>query len=255
MSATVVAAPDLRSEGRYFYLYMAGAFLLVAFGGFIPSYWAPVVAGSFRAPPIIHIHGMLLFTWTTFYFVQTSLVAARRTMDHRAWGLAGISLFSMLMCSILVAVSVVLRHDEALGVGDAGRRFAAVTLCGWPVLAGLFTLAIVNIRRPEFHKRFMTLAMSAMMTPALARVFIALFAPPGAAGNGPPPPFVSVPPALCADIFIVVAMVHDWRTRGRPHPVYIWGGLVVLAQQVLTVPFAATATWMNIAKAFQSLSG
>ena len=148
-----------------------------------------------------------------------------------------------------------IKRDEALGMGDAARRFAAVTLCAWPWLIGVFALAIVNIRRPQVHKRLMTLLMIGMMTPAIARVFLTFLAPAGAASAGPPPPFVSLPPALVADLFIVVAMVHDWRTRGRPHPVYVYGGAVLLAQQMLTVPFAATPTWMGIAKAFESLAG
>jgi hypothetical protein len=64
-----------------------------------------------------------------------------------------------------------------------------------------------------------------------------------------------VPPALVADLFLIVAMVYDWRARGRPHPVYVYGGLLLIAQQVLTVPFAATATWMSIVKSFESLAG
>lgn len=58
-----------------------------------------------------------------------------------------------------------------------------------------------------------------------------------------------------ADLFVVVALVRDWRITGRPHPVYVYGGAVLLAQQVLTVPFAATATWMGIVHAFESLAG
>jgi hypothetical protein len=193
---------------------MAAAFVLVAFGGFIPTYWAPVTAGIFKAPPIIHVHGMLMFTWVCFYFVQTFLVASGRTLDHRNWGLAGIALFSAILCVILVGESVVIRENEARGFGEAARRFAAVTLCAWPLMAGLFIAAIVNIKRPETHKRLMTLLMIGMLTPAIARVFITLFAPPGV--GAPPPPFVSIPPALVADLFIVVAMVRDWRTLGRP---------------------------------------
>jgi hypothetical protein len=253
MNATVALRSGLKSESRYFYLWMAGAFVLVAFGGFSPTYWAPMAAGTFRAPPIVHIHGMLMFTWTCFFFVQTALVATGRTMDHRSWGLAGISLFSILAFSILVGEQAVLKRDETLGFGDAARRFAAVTLCAWPYMVTVFTLAIVNIRRPEFHKRLMVLLMTSMMTPAIARVFLTLFA--AGAPPGPPPPFVSLPPALVADLLLVAAMVHDWRTRGKPHSVYVIGGAVLLAQQVLTVPFAATQTWMHIAKAFQRLAG
>jgi hypothetical protein len=249
----IATAASVRAESRGFYLWMAGAFLLIAFGGFTPTYWAKVAAGTFHAEPIIHIHGMLLFTWTCFFFVQTALVASGRTLDHRAWGLAGISLFSIMMFSILVGEATVLKREEALGFGDAARRFAAVTLCAWPLMAAIFTLAIVNIRKPQVHKRLMLLLMVGIMTPALARIFLTLFAPPGV--GGPPPPFVSIPPGLVADLLLVVAIVHDWRTRGRPHPVYIYGGLVLVAEQVLAVPLAATAAWMNIAKAFQSLAG
>jgi hypothetical protein len=253
MNATVASASSVRTESRSFYVWMAGAFLLIAFGGFTPTYWAKVATGTFRAEPIIHIHGILLFTWTCFFFVQTALVASGRILDHRAWGLAGISLFSVMMCSILVGEATVLKRYEAQGFGDAARRFAAVTLAAWPLMAAMFTLAIVNIRKPQVHKRLMLLLMVGIMTPAIARVFITLFAPPGLAG--PPPPFVSVPPALVADLLLVAAMVHDWRTRGRPHPVYVYGGLILLAQQLLTVPISSTAAWMRVAQAFQNLAG
>jgi hypothetical protein len=254
MSTTTADLSSLRTESRNFYVWMAGAFLLVAFGGFFPTYWARVSAGTFHAPPIIHIHGMLMFSWVCFYFIQTALVRNGRIQNHRAWGLAGISLFSVMLCSILVGVMAVLRENDANGTGDAARRFAAVTLCAWPLMAGIFTLAIANVRRPETHKRLMVLLMSGMMTPAIARVFLTLLAPPGA-GNSPPPPFVSGPPALVADLFIVAAMIYDWRTRGRPHRVYVIGGLVLLAQQILTIPFASTELWMNIAHSFQRLAG
>jgi hypothetical protein len=253
MEAAISSVPGVRSEERFFYLWMAGAFVLVAFGGFLPTYWAKLATGTFHAPPIVHIHGILLFTWTCFYFLQTALVTLDRTPDHRSWGLAGIALFSVMMCSILVAEVTVIRRDDALGMGDAARRFAAVTLCAWPLMAVLFTLAIANVRRPQIHKRLMLLLMAAIMTPAIARVFLTLFAPRGA--GGPPPAFVSLPPALVADLFLVIAMVRDWRTRGRPHAVYIYGGIAVLAEQILAVPIAATATWMAIAKIFERLAG
>jgi hypothetical protein len=250
----IATAPGVRAERRNFYVWMAGAFVLVAFGGFTPTYWAKVATGTFHAEPIIHIHGILLFSWTCFYFVQTALVAAGRTLDHRAWGLAGIALFTAMMFSILVGQEVVLKRNEMLGFGDAARRFSAVTLIGWPLIAAIFTLAIVNVRKPEVHKRLMTLLMIGIMTPAIARMFITLLAPPGV-GGAPPPPFVSLPPSLVADLFLVVAIVRDWRILGKLHPVYVYGGLALILQQILTVPIAGTATWMHIAKAFESLAG
>ena len=247
----IATASGMRAESRNFYVWMAGGFLLVAFGGFVPTYWAKVAAGTFRGEPIIHLHGALLFTWTCFYFVQTLLVAKGRTLDHRAWGLAGISLFTAMMCSILVGQEVVLARNQALGFGDAALRFSAVTLTAWPLLAAFFILAIVTIRSPESHKRFMTLLMIGIMTPAIARVFRTLFAPDAI---GPPPPFAATPPSLLADLFLVIAIVRDWRMLGRPHPTYVYGGMALVAQQLLTAPIAATAVWMDFAKAFASLA-
>ena len=165
MSAIAAGLLNTRAEGRHFYVWMGVAFVLVAFDGFLPTYWAPVMAGSFKAPPVIHIHGALMFVWTLFFLVQTMLVAAGRTIDHRAWGMAGIALFSVIACAVLVGEMAVLKRDEAAGMGDASRRFAAVTLCAWPLMVGLFTLAIVYVRRSDVHKRLLILLMAAMMTP------------------------------------------------------------------------------------------
>jgi hypothetical protein len=249
----IATATALRSESRHFYVWMAVGFLLVAFGGFVPTYWAKVATGTFRAEPIIHIHGALLFSWTCFYLLQTALVASGRTLKHRAWGLAGISLFTVMMCSILAGQEAVLARNAALGYSEAALRFSAVTLTAWPLMAVFFMLAIIKIRQPEAHKRLMTLLMVSIMTPAIARLFLTFFAPPGLVG--PPPPFVATPPGLVADLFLVVAVVRDWRMLGRPHPVYVYGGIVLVAQQLLTAPIAATAVWMHIAKAFAALAG
>ena len=249
----IATGSGARAESRNFYVWMAGGFMLVAFGGFMPTYWAKVATGAFHAEPIIHIHGALLFTWTCFYFVQTALVASGRTLKHRAWGLAGVSLFTAMMCSILVGQEAVLARNAALGYGEAALRFSAVTLTAWPLMAVLFILAIAKIRRPEAHKRLMTLLMISIMTPAIARLFLTFFAPPGLVG--PPPPLVATPPGLVADLFLVVAMVRDWRMLGRPHPVYVYGGVALLAQQLFAAPIAATATWMHIAKGFEHLAG
>lgn len=75
------------------------------------------------------------------------------------------------------------------------------------------------------------------------------------AAGGPPPPFVSIPPSLTADLLLLVAIVRDWRAFGRPHRVYAIGGLLLLAQQMLTPLFATTPAWMGIVRAFESLAG
>src|ERR1700730_16833466 len=96
MNAATAEASQATLERSPFYLWMAGIFVIVAFGGFTPTFWAKLATGTFHAPPIFYIHGLLLSAWTCFFFAQTALVASRRTLDHRAWGLAGIALFTAL---------------------------------------------------------------------------------------------------------------------------------------------------------------
>lgn len=253
LASSVGGNSGLRSTEHAFHLWMAGIFALIAVGGFAPTYWIPVSRGTFHGPPILHIHGALFFSWTLFYFMQTALVASGRTPAHRAWGLAGISLFSVMACSVLVTKVVGMRLDDAQGYGEESRKFAAVALLDLPVLIAFFSLAIANVRRPEIHKRLMFLLMAALMHPAIARVMLTLLAAPGE--QGPPPVIIAMVPGLIADLLILVAVVYDWRSRGRPHRVYVWGGLSLLAVQLLTVPVSASAGWMTVAKFLEGFAG
>ena len=255
MDAAVASSSTLRSETRRFHVWMAAAFVLIAFGGFIPSYWARVAQGTFHQPPIVHIHGILLFTWTLFYLLQTAFVASGRTSTHRAWGLLGISLFSLTICSIIATKITTIRIDDLNGFGDDSRRFSAVTFVGLPLIIGLFATAIANVRRPEVHKRVMLVLMAGLMTPAVARVFLALLAPPGALEGGPPPAWVSIPPAAVGLLLILVAMIHDWRTRGRAHKVYVYGLLLLIVEPLLAVWIAGTGSWMTAARFLEHLAG
>lgn len=248
-----LGSSKVRSGGHRFYVIMAGIFMLTAFGGFIPTYWHKLAIGTFGGAPVLHIHGIFFFTWTLFFFMQTSLVASGRTPDHRAWGMVGIALATgMAFTGVLGAINS-MRIADGIGMLDEGRRFSIVPLVSLAFFVGFFTVAIAKVKQPEVHKRLMFMAMIPLMQAAVARIFRMLFAPPGAIG--PPPVFVTVPPGLVVDLLIVAAMVYDWRTRGRPHPVYLVCGPLLLAQQVLAVPLSATATWMAVATWVHGLAG
>ena len=248
-----IGSPHTLPTTRRFYVTMAALFVVIAFTAFIATYWAKVATGTFNGAPILHIHGALFFTWTLFFLVQTVLVASGRTPDHRAWGLAGISLATAMAITIVLAAINSIRVAGTIGMADDARRFSYVSLTGLVLFAGFMTAAIACVRRPELHKRLMILAMIPLMHAAVARFFLLLFAPADA--NPPPPVVVAVPPGLAVDLLLVAAMVYDWRTRGRPHPVYAVGGALLLADQLLAVPISGTATWMAIATWVQSLAG
>lgn len=247
---TTVESPAATRRSR-FYVWMAGIFVLIAFGGFIPTYWAKVAAGTFDGRPILHVHGLLFSGWTVFFFVQTYLVATGRTIDHRAWGLFGIALATAMGFTVVAAAINSIKVAEQIGMGDQARAFTIVSLSGLAMFATAVTLAIRNTHRPDVHKRLMIVAMIPLMHAAVARLFAtAMGAPPG-----PPPVAVALPPGLLVDLLLVAAMVFDWRTIGRVHPVYIYGTAAMVAMQILCLPVGASAAWMAIARVVESLAG
>jgi len=249
----VKAMGAARARSRTFYVGMAGLFVVIAFGGFFPTYWARMMAGGLHVNPIVHIHGALFFIWTLYFFAQTSLVAVGRTPDHRSWGLAGISLGTLMAVSIVLAAINSMKTGEAAGFADQARAFAIVPLAALFLFIGFFAAAIANVKKAELHKRLMLLTMIPLMHAAVFRLYQVDFPPP--ARPGPPPVANQVPPGLFVDLLIVAAMVFDWRTRGRPHWVY-WVGLpLCIGEQVVSTAFGTTPAWLSIAAWVQGWAG
>jgi len=233
------------SPAQYFYFYMALSCMAVAFLGFAPTYWLPLASGSFPSMPVIHFHGMLFFAWSLYFAFQTWLAASGQVARHRTIGMIGVSLATaMTIFGFLAAVNA-MKRSAAIGLTNEGIAFAIVPLSGILFFAVVFILAIAATRRPETHKRLMLLAGISVLDAAVARWFLTFLAPPGP--PGPPPVVVTIPPAFVAYLLLVAAIVFDWRTRGRPHPVYVYGGIALVAVKLLNLPISTTAAWNSFA--------
>jgi hypothetical protein len=231
-----------------FYERMAYACALVAFGGFVPTYWVPVATGTFAGAPVLHVHGLLFSAWTVLFVVQTRLAARGRLRSHRRLGMAGIAVATAMLFVGLKVVAGSIDAGIARGAADEARAFAIVPttlIVGFALLVGA---AIAFAHRRDVHMRLMLVATIAILPPAIARVVLLLLAPEGAgAATGVPPPLgMTLVPAFLADLLLLVAMAHDWRRRGRPHSAYIITGVVMLVVQVARVPLARTPTWLAI---------
>jgi hypothetical protein len=239
-------------HARYFYFYMALACIAVAFLGFAPTYWVPMASGKVPPMPVVHFHGLLFFAWTLFFAFQSWLAASGQVTRHRTIGMIGVSLATaMTIFGFLVAVNV-MKRSAAIGQTNEGIAFAIVPLSGILFFAVVFTLAIANVRRPEIHKRLMLLAGISLLDAAVARWFLTFLAPPGPLG--PPPVPVTIAPALVAYLLLVAAIVFDWRTRGRPHPVYVYGGIALVAVKLLNWPISTTPLWHSFAGGILALA-
>ncbi len=245
-----IAAPQARPLVSKFYVTMASIFVAIAFGGFFETYWFQVARGTFTGSPLLHLHGLLFSLWTLFFLSQALLVAKRNLKSHRAWGLFGISLATaMLFTGVAVAIAGLHARVES-GLGEAGRSFVILPITAVFLFAGFIVAAIVNVNRPEWHKRFMLVGTVALLQAAVARFFFlaATGGGPGLRpGVGPPLPVeATMGAAGLVDLLIIAATIHDWRTHGRVHPAYWWGLGVTLAVQVSRPLLAHTALWHSV---------
>jgi hypothetical protein len=103
------------------------------------------------------------------------------------------------------------------------------------VFAPLVAAAVWYRHRPETHKRLMLLATVSLLAAAVARLPTAL------AAAGPPFYFGVV------DLLILTGVVYDLVTRRKVHPVYVWGGLAILASQVVRLALGGTSAWLTVA--------
>ena len=229
--------PGSEQSERAFFSAMAAAILFAVFVGFARTYFLRTVLPAPSPPPLgltplVHLHGLLFAGWAVLLLVQARLVAATRIDLHRRLGMVGV-LMALLMVGIgtLVAIHAVLRGVAPFGMDP--RRFLIIPLFALGLFA-LFFIAGVRARRdPQSHKRLMLLATIALLPPAIARWVIQI-------GLGPP--FV----LAIATLFLVPIVVWDLKTRGRLHPVTLWGGLLLVISGPLRLALARTDGWLAI---------
>ncbi len=261
------SAPALAAGRPRFYLWMAVAMAATAFIGFAPTFWFPLAQGVPERLAVIAIHALLFFGWTLFLIYQAWLAASGSVARHRDVGLIGVSLATaMTIFGILTAFNSTQRAIAA-GYAPGAEAFLVVPLAPMLMFAVLVIAALVNLRRPEWHKRLMITATAVLLDAAIARLFIFFVVmkgslPPfqgtvGLAGlPGPPPPVAAIlPPALIALLFVVAGMIYDRRTRGAVHPAYWWAGGFALAVHLAKIPASDTALWHGIARWLVSLAG
>lgn len=213
--------------------YLAIAFLLTALAGFGPSYVAKHAALATLAP-WVHVHAVLFMGWLVLLVAQTWLVSARRVDLHRTLGVFGLVLAAGMLLSGATLALASARHRTDLPA-PAIRELLLFQFGALFLFALFLLLALWQRRRsPTAHQRLMLLATVAIIPPALARL-----------------PLIGVRPilALLASLlFVVAGVVYDLRTRRRPHPVYVLGGLGLLISGPIRFALSQTNGWHAIAR-------
>jgi hypothetical protein len=218
-----------------FYTSLALALALTVFGGFARTYYLKGVFGGPALSPLVHLHGFLFTTWLLLFVTQTGLVAARRTNVHRRLGLLGAALAAVMVpVGIATAIGAAARGATVPRVDP--RSFMAVPLADMVLFSAFVVLGLSLRRRSEAHKRLMVLAMLSILTAAIARLPLGFIAAGGVLG------FFAL-----TDAFLLAGVAYDLWSRGRVHPVYIWGGLLLVASQPLRLVISGTSAWLAFA--------
>jgi hypothetical protein len=242
MSSTIsqpsVSAPtSVRAGDRRFYTGMAFAAAATVLLGFSRTFF---LRAYFDATPLAWpfvVHGVVFTAWIALFVTQTSLIAARRTQTHRQLGWAGAALAAVMAAVAMLAAVTAGRRDIAAGHVEESLTFFATPVLSMIMFAALLGAAIALRARPETHKRLMLLAMLSLLDAAVAR--------------WPFPSLVGTPLGYygITDAFILAAMLYDFASRRSVHPVYVWGGLAIVAGQWLRDVLGATAPWHAFASA------
>ena len=192
----------------------------VCVAGFAPS----LLDGSRRngpMTPLVMVHAAFAAAWVGLYVVQATLVATGRVGAHKALGTgSAIVAAGVVVTAWQASVAMARRGYDLSGdlsAGPGGAMAQTVFTFGNGVIFGvLVCAALVLRRRPQAHKRLMTLAViQQLMTAPLAHI----------SGHWQVP--FPIVPVWSVGVLIVM-LVHDRRTRGRIHPASLYGGLALI---------------------------
>ena len=225
---------------RVFYTGIAATMALTVFFGFGQTYYFRVMSGTAATlsggtiTPTIHVHGLVFSAWVVLFLVQTMLVASRKVAVHRTLGYASLALAATM---VIVGVRTAL-ESAARGAAPPGAdplAFLVVPLADVTLFTGFYSAAVVKRRQRETHKRLMLLAYVSIITAAVARL-------PGLLALGPPVFFG------LSFMFVVAGAVYDKVSRGRIHPVYLWGGAIIALSVPGRLALSTTGAWRTFAE-------
>ncbi len=217
---------------------MAYGFLAIALVGFSTTFFIPLARGTFSAPPIIHIHGALLFGWLLLFILQASLIQNRNFLTHRQLGIVGAGLcVAIVVSGILVGLHAT-RRDLAAGPDDFVLGQFVNIWIEMILFGSLVAVAVVFRRDGDSHKRLLVLATISALAPAWLRLRH-LF-------PSVPHPFVTF--SVLADSLLLIAIVRDILVIKRVHPVYIWAGSAMVGVHAIELLAIRSDPWLRLSR-------
>jgi hypothetical protein len=213
------------------------------FGGFTLAAVERYVTGdTTHMPPVVHLHGVTFISWMTLLMAQTFLVNVRNVALHRSLGTFGIALgTAVLFTGALISLL-------GMSTGDtSGPFYYDLMFLSIAALLGfgfLFTLAIRQVRTPEYHRRLILFATIPLLPPGINRSYQVLFQLD----------YLPVVATYLTMAAIAAAILfHDWRTLGKFSKASVIGATVVFGQQLLHWPISNSDAFAGVVRFLSSL--
>ena len=195
----------------------------------------------FELPPLsraAHLHGLIATLWLGLHYAQARLIATHRVAVHKKLGIFTACVGAQLAVQALdLAITGV-----AAGHAPPGRnplQFLSVPIGTTSMFVLFLAGALAMRKKREWHKRLMLLATMSLLIPAAGRLDLQFATPLGL-----PPAFLGL---WLTVAFVAWACWHDWRKRGRIHPAFVYGGLLLVASVPLRRWIGMQDWWMPIA--------
>src|SRR5262249_44874214 len=135
----------------------------------------------------------------------------------------------------LMTVAALATAVMALRLGRIPPQFFVVPMGGVLVFPTLVTVALIFRKNLDAHKRLMLIATTELLTAAVGRWPVIWRSRA----------FVNY--AVTDILVLLPLMTYDLLARRRVHAATVWGGLFLIASQVLRTAIGQTDTWIGFA--------
>lgn len=221
-----------------YYVIVSLVALAIVLAGFAMTYLVPMTTSpSFSLRPMVHIHGLMYFAWMFLFILQPVLVRTGNVVLHRKIGVAGFILAgAMVIIGVSTAITgAKLNSPTLIANGLTAKQFLIVPITDMLLLTTFLAASLVNLKNTEAHKRLMILATLSVLPAAIGRIagifeisnlFILLLIQHG---------------------ILYAGLIFDFVKRRKIHPVYLWGGLLLVGIHLVRFPMATSEWWSSIA--------
>ena len=206
--------------------------------GFLKTFIIPIISGTKTWPLAIYAHASFVFGWVLIFLTQSLLIQNKKYKTHMSIGRWAALIAVGAAISIIPASLYQIERELKEGLGQTAISPIVGSLASATMFLTLVTLGIVYRKKPQVHKRLMLLATILLIWPAWFR-WRHYF------------PSVERPDiwfaGVLADSLIIVAFIWDWIKNKRIHPALLYGGLFIIAENIMEILLFDSSEWRVIA--------